>query len=118
MKLLLVEDLDELRSVLERSLSAQGYEVLAARTAEEALALAYQQGSPVDLLLTDWSLPAMNGDDLARALVSRNPRLKVLFSSGEHPEEGLEWLQGLGEFLAKPYDIEDLLAALRRLAPH
>jgi DNA-binding response OmpR family regulator len=115
--LLLVEDLADLRVVLRRTLVAHGYQVLEAGDAEEALRLADGDGVSIDLLLTDWQLPRMNGRELARSLAARHPAVKVLLTSGQLDAlaEGMDWLEGRGEYLAKPYDLDVMLAALRRL---
>jgi DNA-binding response OmpR family regulator len=115
---LLVEDLDDLRDVLHRTLRANGYQVLSAGDAEEALRLAAQEGVVVDLLLTDWHLPLMNGHELAVTLAQQNPRLQVLLTSGQLDANAgaLDWLKGRGEYLAKPYDLDVMLTALQRLS--
>jgi DNA-binding response OmpR family regulator len=115
---LLVEDLEDLRDVLHRTLRAHGYQVLSAGDAEEALRLASQEGVVVDLLLTDWHLPAMNGHELALVLTQKNPSLQVLLTSGQLDTKTgiLDWLKGRGEYLAKPYDLDVMLTALQRLS--
>jgi DNA-binding response OmpR family regulator len=117
MTLLLVEDLEDLRAVLQRTLSANGFEVLAAADAEEALQLAAQPRIKVDLLFVDWQLPGMSGRALAQELIRLHPDLRVLLTSGQIQvdQHDLQWLQGRGEYLAKPYDLMVMLAALRRL---
>ncbi|RMH23222.1 MAG: PAS domain-containing sensor histidine kinase [Acidobacteria bacterium] len=79
---LLVEDDDAVRDVVTRSLEISGYTVLPAADAEKALELAGRHAGAVDLLLTDWMLPGMKGDQLARAMRRQRPGIKVLFMSG------------------------------------
>ena len=75
-KILLVEDQDALRSLLERQLTLQGYQVTAARSCEEALTLIGP--GAFDLLLSDIVLPGMNGVDLARRLAASVPHILLM----------------------------------------
>jgi DNA-binding response OmpR family regulator len=118
MTVLLVEDLEDLREILQRTLVANGFKVLATADAEGALRLASQQQVQIDLLLTDWQLPGMSGWELAMTLVAQHPRMRVLLTSGQIKADdlSLNWLKGWGEYLAKPYDLAVMLAALQRLS--
>ncbi|HTB34956.1 MAG TPA: ATP-binding protein, partial [bacterium] len=114
---LLTEDLDDLRELMERLLTHSGYHVVSARDGEEALRLAAAAASPFDVLVTDLGLPRLNGRDLALRLRERWPGLKVLATSG-HPPSGegpLAWLGPQGRFLSKPFHFDALLAELRAL---
>jgi two-component system cell cycle sensor histidine kinase/response regulator CckA len=114
---LLTEDLDDLRELMERLLTSSGYQVVCARDGEEALRLASAFTQPLDVLVTDLGLPKVNGKDLALQLRQRWPGLKVLATSG-HPPNGegpLAWLGPQGRFLSKPFHFDALLAELRAL---
>jgi PAS domain S-box-containing protein len=78
---LVVEDAKELREVATRLLRWQGYTVLVAANADEALRLFEQHGS-IDVLLTDVVMPGASGPELTRQLVERYPTLKVVYMSG------------------------------------
>lgn len=80
--ILLVEDDDELRRGLFRILREQGYLVLEARDAEDALRLYQEQKESVDLLLTDLILPKMSGRKLSEELKKSWPSLRVLYMTG------------------------------------
>jgi CheY-like chemotaxis protein len=80
--ILLVEDEPGLRRLAERALSALGYRLLVAGSGEEALRAAAGHPGPIHLLLTDLVMPGMGGAELAAALRSLRPRLRVLFMSG------------------------------------
>ena len=75
-KILLVEDQDALRSLLQKQLSLQGYQVTAARSCEEALTLTGDRH--FDLLLSDIVLPGMSGVDLARRLATSIPHILLM----------------------------------------
>jgi two-component system, cell cycle sensor histidine kinase and response regulator CckA len=87
---LVVEDDCAVRELFKIILEHQGYKVLAAGSAPEALAIVNEwRGEPIDLLITDLSMPCKNGDDLASELCALLPNLKVIFISGYSPEDPL-----------------------------
>ena len=78
---LVVDDEKELREVARRLLQRQGYTVLVAANADEALRLFEHNGS-IEVLLTDVVMPGASGPELTRQLVERHPALKVIYMSG------------------------------------
>ncbi|MEZ4587805.1 MAG: PAS domain-containing protein [Gemmatimonadales bacterium] len=80
--ILLVEDEDAVRRLTKRLLAADGYQVIEAVDGEDALAVAGRHDGPIDLVLTDLVMPRMNGRELALAIQSRRPRIRVAFMSG------------------------------------
>jgi len=80
--ILLVEDEAQVRTVVLGALRRQGYQVIAAENAGEALLLCERHSGKIDLLITDVVMPHMSGPDLARRLVSIQPETKVLCMSG------------------------------------
>jgi len=108
---LLAEDEALLREVLEEMLQELGYPVTAVAGPREALAWS-DRLDQFALLVTDISMPGMDGRDLAAQLRTRRPGLKVLFVSG-HASAG-DTGPGTG-FLSKPFTQSDLNQALDRL---
>ncbi len=111
-RLLLVEDEAGARSALAEMLAELGYRVTAVGSAEEAERL---PGEPAfDVVLTDYLLPGANGLELATALQSRWPNLKVIVMSGYAPDDVAASLlaSGHGHFLQKPFDMKALARAL------
>lgn len=80
--ILLVEDEAGLRRLAERALGSLGYRVLVSGSGEEALRAAAEHRAPIHLLLTDLVMPGMGGAQLAAALRTSRPELRVLFMSG------------------------------------
>lgn len=110
---LLVEDEATVREVARRILTKGGYQVIAAGSGEEALAL-LAKGPPVDLLLTDVVMPGTSGVELARQALLSHPGLRVLYMSG-YPERGTEHHQPLARdvyYVAKPFTEAELLRAV------
>ncbi|MCG3179609.1 MAG: Sensor histidine kinase RcsC [Phycisphaerae bacterium] len=80
--ILLVEDEEAVRALVQRLLTHHGYTVLAADTPEEAMELFRCYYDRIDLLLTDVVMPGMNGKQLYNLLCRELPDLKVLYMSG------------------------------------
>ena len=118
--LLVVDDDDRLRALLQKYLSSNGYRVSAASNANEARAL--MKGIAFDLLIVDVMMPGESGLDLTRSVraQSQTPVL-ILTARGELQDRiaGLEY--GADDYLAKPFEPRELLlrcgALLRRAAP-
>lgn len=80
--ILLVDDEATVRSVAARALRAEGYLVVEASSAPEALSLAEQHQGELHLLVTDLVMRGMGGRELAEQLRAARPTVKVLFMSG------------------------------------
>jgi len=115
---MVVEDEAALRSLIERVLGAAGYTTLAFGSAAEALEAFGQDECSVDLLLTDVMLPgALQGYDLARAVLAAQPGLPVLYISG-YARNALVHAGRLDEgvnLLEKPFTPEALASAVRKV---
>jgi two-component system, cell cycle sensor histidine kinase and response regulator CckA len=129
--ILLVDDETPIRAVLGRSLGRHGYHVIEAGSGTEALERAESAGRPIDLLVTDVRMPGIQGPELARRLRLHRPELPVLFISATDAErvdapassthaagagDGRAVVDAIGEedgTLAKPFDIEEFLRAVR-----
>jgi DNA-binding NtrC family response regulator len=110
--ILVVEDEGLLREIECSILQSCGYKVLEADSSSQALDVWNQQGEKIDLLLTDMVLPpGISGMELAKRLRDRQPRLKVIFTTGklDHQldDETLERMNA--RFLQKPYQHTDLV---------
>ena len=110
---LIAEDEAGVREVARRILAANGYKVLVASGAEEALALAAGHRGKVDVALTDLAMPRMSGVELAGRLRKLKPGLKVVYMSG-YAAFVLD-RQGTidAPLLEKPFKANDLLLRVR-----
>ena len=109
-----VESLDSgaAAMVVRELLEDEGYHTLAATTAAEALAIVEARGSdPLDLVLTDISLPDMLGTRLAERIRERLPATPVIFMSGYDRSDVA--LGPSDAYLTKPFDFDDLLGTVR-----
>lgn len=116
-RVLLVEDEDMVRKVVGRMLTARGFEVHAAASGSEALALVETPAlKDLDLLVTDLMMPDGGGMNVARSLSARLPGLKVLLVSGYSPANATEgWGPERFRFLTKPFGSAELSRAIDEL---
>ncbi|HUJ20014.1 MAG TPA: response regulator [Bryobacteraceae bacterium] len=114
--ILLVEDEPAVRRLVSQMLMLAGYTVFEAGSGPEAIGLIGQKRRPVDLLLTDIVMPAMNGGELAERLSRENPHLRVLFTSGYMDDPVVrEVVSAGGQFLPKPFSPEALRRKVREV---
>jgi two-component system cell cycle sensor histidine kinase/response regulator CckA len=87
---------------------------LSARDGPEALAIFAQQMHSIRLVLTDMSMPYMNGVTLTRALKKMKSNLPIIACTGQGEEPCRAELKELGvaDFLTKPFDSSNLLETL------
>ncbi len=116
-RVLVVEDDPAVLRVTSLALEANGFTVAGASSADAALAQVEALGGRLDLVVTDVVMPGMRGPDLVRTIGARVPGIKALFLSGYDPEaHGAGGLEGPGAgFLAKPFTVGALVAAVRGL---
>ncbi len=113
-RLLLVEDEPLVRRATARLLRQAGYEVVELADGQEALGLAAESYDLV-CVVTDISMPRMDGEELARRLFEIHPRLPVVMMSGNR-EPNPELLQRPScRYLSKPLQQEQLLSTVRQL---
>jgi DNA-binding NtrC family response regulator len=114
---LVVEDEEKLRRVIELELRGAGFEVDQAGSAEDAL----PKAGEADLIITDLRLPGMTGLDLLKRLREQNLSVPVIvmtaFGSIEKAVEAMK--TGAENFLPKPFSLEHLMAVVEKaLANH
>ncbi len=109
---LLVEDDDEVAALVSEMLAQLGYKVVRAASAPAALG-ALADGRSVDVVFSDIMMPGgMNGVDLARELHRRRPDIPVLLTSGYAEDARRDAEAANIPILRKPYQVDDLAAAL------
>lgn len=114
---LVAEDEESVRALTCELLREAGYTVLEAKDGEEALRIFEEREGAVDAAILDVMMPRLGGRVVHERMKSRNPAVRILFTSGYSPnavhtnfvlEEGLELLQ-------KPFDAKHLLRMVRRV---
>jgi len=116
-RVLVVDDDEQLRYVLRETMLEDGYEVEAASNGREALAIIRRW--PPDIIVLDLMMPIMDGMTFRREQqrlgLSDGVPVIVLSASREMP--GLAERVGASAAVPKPFDLDDLLATVGRLAP-
>ena len=110
--ILVVDDEPGMLRLLSRALSSMQYRVSAASGGPAALAAIGPE--PIDLLVTDYRMPDMNGRELISAVRVRQPGLKALVVTGFPPnaqEEDLDWWHAQPH-LTKPFSVRSLQDAV------
>ncbi len=112
---LLIEDEEVVRRVIERVLKRAGYTVLAAASGGDALLLCEQHAGPIHLVLTDVVMPQMSGREVAERLARVRPELRVLYMSGYTDDAIVQHgvAQSTVRFVAKPFSAAELSAKVR-----
>ena len=113
-KILLVEDEREVRALVTDVLTDRGYQLLVADSPVEALRLSRHTPEPIDLLVTDVVMPAMNGLALAERLLADRPEMKVIYMTGYSSDVVMaHGTPQAGSLLEKPFTPRQLLARVR-----
>jgi DNA-binding response OmpR family regulator len=114
---LVAEDEDPIRSLMETVLRRSGYRVLASACGARALELFFENAAVIDFLVLEVSLPKLRGPEIARRAREIRPDIPVLFASGSFRLEPFvcdDFVAGAA-FLEKPYTMGQLLAAVEGL---
>ncbi|MFH1437853.1 MAG: response regulator [Pseudomonadota bacterium] len=114
--ILMVEDQGIVRRMTVRILQALGYSIIEAANGREGHKIFADRNEEIDLVILDLTMPEMSGTEMLQKMKEINPRLKVIITSGYPRDEPVNELvrQGAG-FLQKPFPIEELADAIRRL---
>ena len=115
MKVLLVDDEEELVTTLAERLSFRGVEARSTTNGREAVALT--ENEPFDVVVLDVKMPHLGGIELKKKLERIRPEMRFIFLTGHGSEK--DFRVGSAEadrYLVKPIDIEVLVATLREVA--
>jgi CheY-like chemotaxis protein len=114
---LVVDDEASILSITSETLQAFGYNVLTASNGAEAVALYAQKKDTISSILTDLSMPVMDGRATIYALLKINPKAKIIAMSGMDENESVAKasVAGIKHFISKPYTAATLLKTLRAL---
>jgi signal transduction histidine kinase/ABC-type amino acid transport substrate-binding protein/ActR/RegA family two-component response regulator len=107
---LLVDDEEMIRDAASAVLEALGLSVITAADGREALGVIHREGTRVDLVLMDLTMPHMDGREAFQAIRHIHPRMPVILSSGYNEQESIQDFmgRGLAAFLQKPYTLNAL----------
>ena len=107
---LVVDDEEPIRMLMAKTLGKFGYRVYQAEDGEDAVSVWKNTREPIDLVITDVSMPRCTGIQLVTRLLSLKPDLPILLISGYPRDDSEESLaDGNIEFLPKPFRLDELL---------
>jgi len=114
MRLLLIEDEPDLLRTLSRALREEGYAVDIAADGEDGFYKA--TASDYDTIILDWMLPKLDGSTLLERLRLQKATPVLMLTAKDQPRDRVLGLDtGADDYLAKPFDLSELLARLRAL---
>ena len=121
MRILVIDDDDQMRVLLRQVMEWAGYEVMEAEDGREGMQL--QRSDPADLVITDLIMPEQEGLETIGQLRREFPGTKVIAISGGGrigPEAYLPAAQELGadKVFSKPFDVRELAGAVKELLGH
>ena len=113
---LFVDDEVAILSATRRLLEASGYQVLTAENGHDAIQIARNAHTPIDVILLDLRMPGLSGVDAFEPLAAAQPGARIVLCSGYELDGAARDLldRGAAEFVRKPFRLEDLTSAIRR----
>jgi len=113
---LVVDDEQDLRSLVANVLTEYGYKVVTASSGAKAVALIEKMEAPPDLMLTDVVMPGMSGPMLADQLLAKFSSARVLFMSGFDERQVVQrYVVEKGfTLITKPFQLHNLCAAVKK----
>lgn len=116
--ILIIDDEEPIRRFLRRGLEEAGYAVVDASSGHEGLT--QYRGSPTDLVITDLLTPEQDGLESILILRREYPEAKIIAMTGGTGQNNfldVATVLGARLTLAKPFELDDLLAAVRHIVP-
>ena len=119
-RILIIDDEDQPRRMLQQVLTRAGYEVIEARNGNEGLQ--YFRARPTDLIITDILMPEKEGLETIIDIRREFPAVKIIAISGGGRTGNLNFLEvakrlGAQHTLQKPFELQEMLGAVRDLLP-
>lgn len=109
MKILLIDDDKSIQSLIERVITAEGYEFIGALNGSDGLQLL--ESEKPDLLLLDIMLPGINGFDLCKQIREKGRRIPIIMLSakGDIVDKSIGFKAGCDDYVVKPFNSDELL---------
>jgi two-component system, NtrC family, response regulator AtoC len=113
-KILIVDDEEEICSVLARSLTKAGYSPITANNGREALNLFYKEN--FSLIISDIKMPDMNGLELLKNVRAVNPNIMVIMMTAFPEIDRVVEAMRLGacDFILKPFDLDQVVLSVKK----
>lgn len=117
--ILIVDDFQNIRELLKNTLERKQYAIETAGNGQEALDILKEKAGDIDLVLTDFNMPVMNGNELLKA-IKKDAELKhipVMFLTTESCPEKMKSakMNGLSAWVKKPYKLDAFVKQINHL---
>jgi DNA-binding NtrC family response regulator len=115
--ILVIEDEEQLRQIIQSVLNSESYKVIQAETAHEGIDLYKADKELIELVILDFNLPDADGLGVFRKLQEINPEVKVLLTSGFDVDDAVQEAIRLGalEFIRKPFNRQQILEIVKKV---
>ena len=111
-RILVIDDENQVRKFLDIALRAQGYKTLLAETGGKGLELLALNGA--DLVILDLGLPDLDGQEVLKELRSWSSVPVIILSVRADEDEKVAWLDaGANDYVTKPFSVQELMARIR-----
>ncbi len=117
--ILLVDDDHQILEIAGKMLNRNQYNVMKAESGEMALDLFERRGNDIDLVILDIGMPGMGGHECLVRLKKMDPKIKIIIASGYFAQGPVEEAiqNGVADYIAKPFQLDELLTKIRKNLP-
>lgn len=112
--ILIVDDDEDNRQMIQMLLEKSGYRVLTACNGEETISIQQKHHDEIDLILMDLMMPTMDGATAIARIVENDPQAKIIITSGLIEQNTIKNLPHLKGYLTKPLTIEKVLENINK----
>jgi len=114
-KILVVDDNDSIRSIVEKMLARLGYDVSSADSGENGLSVFLR--NKFDIVLSDYEMPGMDGVAFACSIKKHAPGVPVVIMTGSGKEDVItQSLHAVDRVISKPFTLEEIDAAIQNFS--
>jgi len=113
MKILFIEDDEQISKIIENGFRKIGYRIDIAKDGEEGLYMA--QNNNYDVLIVDWMLPKISGIDMLKKLKKEKNTPALILTAKSDIDDKVEGLSVGDDYLTKPFEFEELIARVKAL---
>ena len=116
LNILVVDDESIQVETISRGLKSKGYRVTEAMNADEALGKINKVGARIDMVITDYSMPGMNGLETFKVIHRIDPKLPaIIMTAFGNTETAIEATKlGAFDYVLKPFEIPDMLGIIQQ----
>lgn len=112
--ILIVDDEEDNRKIIQMLLEESGYRVLTANNGEEAILIQQKHRDEIELILMDLMMPVIDGATAISIIIEEDPQAKIIVTSGLIEQKAIDNLPNLKGYLSKPFTVEKVLENINK----